>query len=72
MNRYLIIAAAVLAIVTARLHSQMPAENQSPEALLHAIKAKNIEMITRQEATLKALDDMEKEAEQIKIFSKRG
>lgn len=72
MNRYLVIAMAVLGLVTARLHSQMPAGNQTPEALLQTIKAKNAELLTKQEATLQALDEAAKTAEQIKIFAKRG
>jgi len=71
MNRYLIIALALLAIVTLRLRSQIPAQN-SPAALFTAMKTQNQDTLTKQEATLKALDDMAKDADQIKIFAKRG
>jgi hypothetical protein len=50
----------------------MPAGNQTPEALLQTIKVKNTELLTKQEATLQAMDEAAKTAEQIKIFAKRG
>jgi hypothetical protein len=40
--------------------------------LLQEIKAANAEVLSKQAATLQQLDDLEKAADQIKIFSKRG
>jgi hypothetical protein len=39
---------------------------------LQEIKAANDEMLRRQEAVLQQLDELQKAAEQMKIFSKRG
>jgi hypothetical protein len=39
---------------------------------LQEMKAANEEMLRKQEATLQQLDDIQKAAEQLKIFSKRG
>lgn len=36
------------------------------------MKAANEEMLRKQEATLQQLDEIQKAAEQLKIFSKRG
>ncbi|MGC3988247.1 MAG: hypothetical protein QM796_00915 [Chthoniobacteraceae bacterium] len=70
MNRYLIVALFVLGSVGVRLHSQMP--TQDPALLLQQIKASNADTITKQTATLQALDNLAKDADQVKIFSKRG
>ena len=40
--------------------------------LLQEMKATNEETLKKQEATLQQLDDLQKAAEQIKAFSKRG
>jgi Skp family chaperone for outer membrane proteins len=40
--------------------------------MLEEMKASNEEMLKKQEATLLQLDDLQKAAEQLKIFSKRG
>ena len=39
---------------------------------LESAKSANAELIKRQEATLQALDELQKEADQIRIYSKRG
>lgn len=53
-----------------------PAQNsetlQNAIKMLEAMKAANEEILKKQEATLIQLDDLEKAAEQLKIFSKRG
>lgn len=41
-------------------------------ALLEKIKATNDETIKKQQATLALVDELQKAAEQIKIYSKRG
>ena len=40
--------------------------------LLQAMQATNVETIKKQEAALETLDGMQKAAEEMKIFSKRG
>lgn len=40
--------------------------------ILEEMKAVNAELIRKQEATLQQLDELQKAAEQLKIFSKRG
>ncbi|MEY2491884.1 MAG: hypothetical protein QOH24_835 [Verrucomicrobiota bacterium] len=40
--------------------------------LLKQLKAKNDETLKKQQATLEALDQLQKDADQIRIFSKRG
>jgi hypothetical protein len=60
-----------------------PATNQSPVAQdfaslqaalksLQEIKAANAETLKRQEAAIQQLDELQKAADQMKIFSKRG
>ena len=39
---------------------------------LRELKAANEQILKKQQATLEALDELQKEADQIKIFSKRG
>ncbi len=51
------------------------AGNESAQAtikLLQEMKAANEETLKKQQAALDTLDDLQKEAEQIKIFSKRS
>ena len=62
--------AAFLALAT-NLHSQAPAAPKSPMQILQAMKAKNQETIEKQTQTLQKLDELEKDAEQLKIFGKR-
>ena len=50
---------------------EVPAAPQSPAQILQAMKAKNQEIIEKQTATLLKLDELEKEAEQIKVLAKR-
>jgi len=46
--------------------------NQAALRMLQQIKAANEDILKRQEATLQRLDEIQKAAEQLKIFSKRG
>ena len=39
---------------------------------LESARAANAELLRRQETTLQALDELQKEADQIRIYSKRG
>ena len=45
---------------------------QSVIKMLEQIKAANEDVLRKQEATLQQLEDIQKAAEQLKIFSKRG
>ena len=45
---------------------------QTTLKVLEAMKAANIEILKQQEATLLKLDEMEKAAQEIRIYSKRG
>ena len=49
-----------------------PADIEVQARLLRQIKAANDELLKKQEATLQRLDDIQKAAEQLKVFSKRG
>lgn len=61
---------ALLALAV-NLHSQnVPVK--SPVEQLKALKGKNIELIEKQQATLLKLDEIEKQAEQIRFLTKRG
>lgn len=46
--------------------------NQVAVKMLQQMKAANEDLLKRQEATLQRLDEIQKAAEQLKIFSKRG
>ena len=69
----LVVQAATAPAPMARSATQ-PAGASSDAALkaLQAMKAANDELIRKQTATLQQLDEMEKAAAQIKIFTKRG
>jgi len=53
------------------LHSQAPVPPATPLQILKAMKAKNQELIEKQTQTLQKLDELEKEADQIKVLAKR-
>ena len=67
---FLIAAAALLALAVS-LHSQGVAP-KTPVERLREVKAKNAELIEKQTATLQKLDEMDKAADQLRIFSKRS
>ncbi len=66
-----LIAVTALLVLAVNLHSQslLP---KSPVDQIKAIKAKNAEMIEAQKATLQKLEEMEKQADQIRILAKRA
>ena len=66
-----IIAVAALLGLAVNLHSQGIAP-KSPVDKLRALKAKNEEIIKAQSATLERLDEIDKQAEQMRFMSKRG
>ena len=67
----LALSVAALLALAADLHAQAPGAPKSPMQILQAMKAKNQEVIEKQTQTLQKLDDLEKDAEQLKIFGKR-
>jgi anti-sigma-K factor RskA len=46
--------------------------NQVALTMLQQMKAANEDILKKQEATLQRLDEIQKAAEQLKVFSKRG
>lgn len=73
MNRggwFAALAVAVIGFSAAGSRSQDPPVEGLD--VLEAIKAKNAALLERQEKTLEALEALEKEAEQIKIYAKRS
>jgi hypothetical protein len=65
------IALAALLALAVNLHSQGIAP-RTPLDQIKALKAKNIELLETQKATLLKLDEMDKQAEQMRFFSKRS
>ena len=55
----------------ARLNSQESAA-QAPRQALSALRDSNAELLKKQQQTLQKLEALKKEAEQLRIFSKRG
>jgi hypothetical protein len=74
MNRisFLIIVASVALGLGARVHSQAPGAPKTVLQQLQVMKAQNQTLLDKQTALLLRLDDLHKEASQVKIFSKRG
>jgi hypothetical protein len=65
--------AAVFGLTVANLCSQPQTEEpKTSAALIQAMKAANSDILKQQEKTLETLDTLQKEAEQLKIFSKRS
>ena len=65
--------------VTLHAATPPPAEDAKQQAemaenikQLQELKAQNDEVLKQQQAALEALDEMQKEAEQLRIYSKRG
>jgi hypothetical protein len=82
MKHFLLITViAGVGAATLPLHSQAPvAAPAAPIAVaagsalqkLKAIRDRNAKLLEQQEATLKKLDDLEKAAQQLKIFGSRA
>ena len=66
-----LIAVSALLGLALNLHSQgiLP---KTPVQKLHELKAKNDEIIQKQNTTLEKLDELDKQAEQMRFFVKRG
>jgi len=67
----LTLSAVALFAFALDLHSQAPVAPATPLQILQAMKAKNQQLIEKQTQTLQKLDELEKEADQIKTLAKR-
>ena len=65
-------AAPPTAAATPIAVAKSSADNEAQGKLLQQMKADNEEVLKKQEATLQRLDEIQKAAEQLKVFSKRG
>ena len=65
-------AAPAAAPVVQAAPPQAGAPSQATLQLLQALKAANEETLKKQEATLLQLEELQKAADQLKIYSKRG
>ena len=75
INRLTLITAAVALCLSGGAlisQTQVIAVEKSPEQRLAELKAINAELLEKQKATQEKLDLLLKEAEQLRIFSKRG
>ena len=68
---FLIVAIVALLSLVANLHSQAPLPKSSIEQL-RAVKARNVEFIEKQNATMLRLDEIQKQAEQMRFLGARG
>jgi hypothetical protein len=67
------IAAGSVFFAGAQLHSQAPAAAaKTPLELLQTMKAQNQALLEKQTATLVKLDELQKEAAQIRFMAKRS
>ena len=73
MSRYAVFAIAAVAAIGTTLHvrSQAPALPASPLEALQLIKAQNQKTIDQQNATLKRLEELQQEAQQLRILARR-
>lgn len=69
-----VVQAATPAAISAQTSASSPNTTSLQTALkmLQEIKAANEETLQKQAATLQQLDELEKAAEQIKVYTKRG
>ena len=74
MNTRTILTLAVAALLglAVRTQSQIPGSPKSPLQMLQAMKAANQVQLDKQSALLIKLDDLNKEASQVKFLTKRG
>ena len=69
----ILLAAVVITLAAGNIaRSQLPVAPQTAAQKLEAIKAKNKELIERQKETLKKLEELQLEAQQIKFLGKRS
>lgn len=74
MNRisFLPLVAAVALGLGASVHSQAPAQPKTVLQQLQAMKVQNQALLEKQTALLLRLDELEKQAAQVKFLAKRG
>jgi hypothetical protein len=74
MNRisFLILVSAVALGLGARVNSQAPGAPKTVLQQLQAMKAQNQVLLEKQTALLLRLEDLNKEASQVKFLTKRG
>jgi len=74
MNRisFLGLVAVIALAFGASVHSQAPAQPKSVLQQLQAMKAQNQVVLEKQTALLLKLEDLQKEAAQVKFLAKRG
>jgi hypothetical protein len=76
MKSYLltIVAAGSVFFAAAQLHSQAPAAAaaKTPLELLQTMKAQNQALLEKQTATMVKLDELQKDAAQIRFMAKRS
>ena len=68
---YFALATAAFTL-TARLHSEPPAVPKTPLQQVQALNAQSQQVIEKQAATLVKLDELQKEAAQIKFLAARS
>jgi hypothetical protein len=64
-------SAAIAVALSSSLHSQAP-QPRTPQETLLQMKEKNAALLEKQTATLLKLDELAKEAQQIKFLGKRS
>jgi hypothetical protein len=67
-----IIIASVLLLGAGVAHSQAPGQPLTAGQLLGLIRQDNAALLDKQAKTMQALDTLKQQAEEIKIFAKRG
>ena len=77
MNLRLTLPAAVLALAalltpSASVRSQLAPLPNDPGAALQSLQQANADLLKRQEATLKDLEELSTEAREARIFARRG
>lgn len=67
-----LIALAVIVLLTTSSHSQAPSGSKTAVQLLQEMKAANEKLLQQQAATLLKIEELEKEAQQIKVLASRS
>ncbi len=68
----LLAIALACTLPAASSHSQLAPASTDPQAELQALQTANEDLLKRQDATLKDLTEMTDQANEIRIFSRRG
>jgi hypothetical protein len=65
-------SSAIAVALSTSVHSQAPAAPKTTTEMLQKIKAENAKQLEKQTATLRRLDELAKEVQQLKIFGSRS